>query len=67
VNGIIHTGAHYRAASNLGVKYMNFILFLLLVFVIYEIWGVAFAILDKIVAQHKAEIAAIEEEYGKRG
>jgi hypothetical protein len=45
---------------------MNFVFFLLVVFVIYEIWGVAFAIMDKIVDRHRMEIAAIEEEYRKR-
>ncbi|WP_164507520.1 hypothetical protein [Lacticaseibacillus songhuajiangensis] len=46
---------------------MNFVLFLLVVFVLYEIWGVAFNIMDKLVDHHNAEIAAIEKEYGKRG
>lgn len=46
--------------------HLSFLLFLFFVFVIYEIWGVAFAILDKIVDHHRAEIAAIEEEHGKR-
>jgi hypothetical protein len=46
---------------------MNFALFLLVVFVLYEIWGVAFNIMDKLVDQHNAEIAAIEKEYRKRG
>ena len=54
-------------ASNLGGRDMNFALFLLVVFVLYEIWGVAFNIMDKLVDQHNAEIAAIEKEYRKRG
>jgi hypothetical protein len=45
---------------------MNFEFFLLVVFVIYEIWCVAFAIMDKIVDHHRMENAAIEEEYRKR-
>jgi hypothetical protein len=43
------------------------LLFLLLLFVIYEIWNVALVIMNKIIDHHNAEIAAIEEEYGKRG
>ncbi|MCI1283437.1 MAG: hypothetical protein LKG24_02425 [Lacticaseibacillus songhuajiangensis] len=46
---------------------MNFVFYLLVAFGFYGVWHVAFAIMDKLVDHHNAEIAAIEKEYGKRG
>jgi hypothetical protein len=52
--------------SQRGADNMAFVIFLLWILAVFEIWRLAFWIFDGIVDRHQREIAAIERESNNR-